>query len=78
MATKVLDTLMLKIWVTHQVKELGQLSSWPSQKKAWAASEAINITKPKKAVCGHYFLIAHIVCYVVWQDIIMFILLHIC
>lgn len=33
MVTKVLDILMFKIWVTHQVKELGQLSSWPSMKK---------------------------------------------
>lgn len=40
MVTDVLEILMLKIWVTHQVKELGQLSSWPSMKKAWAASES--------------------------------------
>lgn len=40
MVTDVLEILLLKIWVTHQVKELGQLSSWPSMKKAWAASES--------------------------------------
>lgn len=62
MTTKDLDTLMLKIWVTHQVKELDQLSSWPSTKKTWSASEVINITKPKKVICIYYFLIIQVLC----------------